>query len=438
MGSMRPCANYWRTPIVFVGQVSDISSTPTTIGAGERQQVYQQKLVRFNVEEALRGVSGPNAEVVTGNGGGDCGFAFEKGGHYLVYAYPGQQDSRLYTSICTPTKPLDKAAAELEYIHNLAKAPTTATLYGHLQRTGRDLATGKYLNEPMANVQIIVEGASGRHETLTDAEGNFQLGDLAAGRYNVKAAVPDYLGGTDTKVELHASGCNEVYLAATWNGQVTGRVTDDRDLPVPDLAVNLVPVDAGPVETLPYDKKLTAYTNADGRYELKWLPPGNYLLVINPEGMPGLNGKPYPRTFYPGVEAQASATVLIIGEGERIADKDLHLTRRLGEREITGVVVWPDGRPATGATTVVLLDAERSWRQMGYPAQLDEQGRFTLKGYEGGSYLVTATVNLEGGKQMCGGPAEVVAREKIKPLRLVIKTPYGNCLANYKKSTIKP
>jgi hypothetical protein len=438
LGNGRPCANYWSAPVIFAGQVSDISDTPTTIGQGANQQVYRQKLVRFVVEEAFRGVSGPEAEVVTGNGGGDCGYGFAKGGRYLVYAFPGQQDKRLYTGICTPTKPLDKAAADIEYIHNLAGAPATATVYGALWQTGRDISTGKYLREPKAGVKIMIEGGGVRREAFTDAEGKFQASDLPAGRYKVKADLPDYLGGAESEVELHASGCGDVLLNATWSGQLSGRVTDDGGAPVKGLAVNLVSADAGPVEILPYDKKITAFTDADGRYEFKWLAPGNYLLVVNPEGTPGLEGKPYPRTFYPGVEPQAEAGVLAVGEGEQLKDKDLRLTRRLEEREIKGVVVWPDGRPAAAGTTVVLWDAERSWRQMGYPSQPDEQGRFTLKGYEGGSYLVTATVNLEGGRQMCGGPAEVTARGETAPVRLVIKTPYGNCLANYKKSSIKP
>jgi hypothetical protein len=437
-GGARPCGTYWGTPVIFSGQVTDISETTVTFGEGKSQEVRKQRLVRFAVEEALRGLSGKEAEVVTGYGGGDCGYGFVKGERYLVYASPVQKGGQLYTGICTPTKSLDKAAADLEYIHNLPNAPATATLYGTLWQTGRDIGAGKYLREPKSYVKIIIEGDKARRETFTDAEGKFQVSGLAAGHYKVKADLPDYLGGAEGQAELHASGCGDVLLAATWNGSLSGRVTDETDAPVKGLALNLVSADAGPVETLPFDKKELAFTNEDGLYEFKGLAPGGYLLVINPEGTPDFNEKPYPRTFYPGVGAREEAEVLKVEEGGKLENKDLRLTRRLAEREITGVVVWPDGRPAVAGTDVVLLDAERDWRQMAYPVKTDEQGRFTLKGYEGGSYLVTATVNLEGGKQMCGGPAEVKASGETAPVKLVITTPYGNCLAKLKPSSIKP
>jgi len=64
--------------------------------------------------------------------------------------------------------------------------------------------------------------------------------------------------------------------------------------------------------------------------------------------------------------------------------------------------------------------------------RIGSEGRFTLRGWDGGTFLVTATVNMEGGKQMCAGPVEVTLGERTEAVRLVVKTPYGNCLANYK------
>jgi hypothetical protein len=61
----------------------------------------------FKVEESLKGKLNSNVEVFTGRGGGDCGYNFEIGGKYLVYAGGSQEE--LGTSICTRTKPYDFA-----------------------------------------------------------------------------------------------------------------------------------------------------------------------------------------------------------------------------------------------------------------------------------------------------------------------------------------
>jgi hypothetical protein len=61
----------------------------------------------FRVEESLKGKLTDNLEIFTGRGGGDCGYNFEIGKKYLVYA--GSSQEKLGTSICTRTKPYDFA-----------------------------------------------------------------------------------------------------------------------------------------------------------------------------------------------------------------------------------------------------------------------------------------------------------------------------------------
>jgi hypothetical protein len=57
--------------------------------------------------------------VHTGIGGGDCGFSFEVGRAYLVYAYG---EAELQTDICTPTKAFrSEAISELEVLRRLSK-----------------------------------------------------------------------------------------------------------------------------------------------------------------------------------------------------------------------------------------------------------------------------------------------------------------------------
>ena len=61
--------------------------------------------MRFVVAESFRGLRSAEAEVVTGWGGGDCGYEFVKGETYLVYAFRGEKDKLLRTGICTRPRP---------------------------------------------------------------------------------------------------------------------------------------------------------------------------------------------------------------------------------------------------------------------------------------------------------------------------------------------
>lgn len=78
----------------------------------------QHRIVTIRVLRMYRGPSRERYTVRTGFGNGDCGFDFETGKAYLIFADTGG-DGSLVTSICTPTKPLEAASpALLRYLQN--------------------------------------------------------------------------------------------------------------------------------------------------------------------------------------------------------------------------------------------------------------------------------------------------------------------------------
>jgi hypothetical protein len=437
----RPCSNFWSAPVLFAGLVTDFSTVTTpALTEGVRRQQHSRRVARFNVEEAFRGTLGATVEVETGMGGGDCGYNFKVGARYLVYAQEGE-GGKLSASICSHTKPIEKAGAEIEFAHGLSHAPPEATIYGSVTFNGRDLADGRYTRTPLAGTKVTVEEVrgGGRREVTTDAGGKYEVTGLPEGSYTVHVAAPEHAaGGEDKTVDVDALRCSETNFWLTWAGEIAGRVTDEKDAPPPRVSLRLAPASPDAKEFSASDNSISASTDDQGYYKFTNVPPGRYVIVINPDGVPGVFDPPYPRTFYPGVEDREQAGVVTLGDGEKLAGCDLRLTRRLVEREITGVVLGLDGRPAKNASAL-LVSSDQNWRQVGYPATVDEQGRFTLKGFEGETFLVTATVNLGDGRQMCGGPAEVAVRSgaEVKPVKIVIKTPYGNCLANYKRPAPK-
>lgn len=93
-----------RSAAVFSGEVVDISED----GYLEEQYGYE---VKFDVEKSWKGDSVETLTVLTGYGGGDCGYGFEIGEKYLVYAY--SSEGSLNANICSRTAPLANAQEDL-------------------------------------------------------------------------------------------------------------------------------------------------------------------------------------------------------------------------------------------------------------------------------------------------------------------------------------
>ena len=90
---------------VFVGEVLEVVSSPES---------YVVK-VKFRVESSWKGMVATELLLTTGRGGGDCGYRFEVGKKYLVYAY-GSDERDLLTNICQRTAGLMDATADLKVL----------------------------------------------------------------------------------------------------------------------------------------------------------------------------------------------------------------------------------------------------------------------------------------------------------------------------------
>lgn len=101
----------WATA-VFVGEVIEIT---------EGDYVVE---VRFKVERSYKGVKRQQIMVTTSrNSEGECGFKFDKGRNYLVYAY-GKREM-LDTDMCTRTRALDDAQEDLAVIEKQTRRRRT-------------------------------------------------------------------------------------------------------------------------------------------------------------------------------------------------------------------------------------------------------------------------------------------------------------------------
>ena len=88
-----------------------------------RRPEYQYRLVTIRATRVYRGPREEKFAVRTGMGNGDCGFDFETGGQYIVFAYHDREGKGLSTNWCTDTGSLEDSGAMLRVLRGEAPAP---------------------------------------------------------------------------------------------------------------------------------------------------------------------------------------------------------------------------------------------------------------------------------------------------------------------------
>jgi protocatechuate 3,4-dioxygenase beta subunit len=129
----------------------------------------------------------------------------------------------------------------------------------------------------------------------------------------------------------------------------------------------------------------TVSTDADGRWQIKALPAGNYRVNVSKGGFVDL-GYGQRRPFEGG-------KVLDLAEGQKIEKVDVSLPRA---GVITGQVLDEFGEPVTGARVAAMryryIGGQRRMSGMGPGDMTDDIGQFRLHGLAPGEYFVSATM----------------------------------------------
>jgi hypothetical protein len=415
-GGITPCQEYFEASVVFLGVVT--GSSKVTLDQGD--YAFPQRLFQFRLEQAYRGIAGKEVQVITGMGGGDCGYGFRLGEKYLVYAFRNK-DNKLSTSSCTRTRPFSEAQEDLDYIRGISTAPRGSIIFGEVIRVNRNSSDGRAT--PVEGARISIVGPSKRVEVLTDSKGQYKASELPPGAYKVKLNLPEGLSIYDPEREANVSdrGCAQVGFWVEADTRITGKVSDLQGQPISNVLLELVPVKPAPNGSFPQFVR----TDSEGRYEMKLVPPGRYLLGVRIYGSAGSTYVPYRRTYYPGVFDESQATVINIAEGQVVNAVDLNLPPPLIERKLEGVVGWPDEQPVKGAT-VWLKEIEYPNGDMPYRATTDDQGRFSFKVFEGMKYSLVAIVDSEiKGKQKRSETLEIRATENPEVLKLIVNRADG-------------
>ena len=112
-----------RSAAVFSGRVLGI------------EVLEAEKLVLFERYDCWKGANDTIIEVLTPRDGALCGYGFQSGVEYLVYATAEGSIGSLYTYLCTRTRPLGAAAADLAQLGTpVCTVPVTPSTWSAMKR----------------------------------------------------------------------------------------------------------------------------------------------------------------------------------------------------------------------------------------------------------------------------------------------------------------
>ena len=168
------CESFWNSDAVFEGEVQEIE----TPARKQRLDPFAGRRVRFTVDRVWHGEVAGSVDVMTGSGGGDCGYSFRKGRKYLVYA--SEREGRLMTNICSPTKPVDRAAADREYLSTARATNARGRIFGVVRGSDR---------RPAPRYTVVLEGGGEQRTTVTNANGEYEFSPVPQGSSTVRVVV---------------------------------------------------------------------------------------------------------------------------------------------------------------------------------------------------------------------------------------------------------
>ena len=109
---------------VFVGNVTQISDPSWPGGLVSSADPVR---VVLQVNDSWKGVTTATVLVETAVSGASCGYTFDVGKQYVVYAYDHDNNGVWATNMCTRTNDVANAAADLTYLNTLPKLALIST-----------------------------------------------------------------------------------------------------------------------------------------------------------------------------------------------------------------------------------------------------------------------------------------------------------------------
>src|SRR5262245_50531043 len=258
--------------------------------------------------------------------------------------------------------------------------------------------------EELAHVaiyRIVVRARSGASRTTaTDENGNFRFSDLNQNEYAISVAdCGGYVRTRPSEAEKQRPRYyrvgDDVTVAMTRGGVITGRVTNANGEPVIAVAVAAVKVrDAEGAPTRGGYPSRPRFTNDRGVYRIYGLTPGTYVVAANrrdnnfrPSAAPYDDELP---AYHPAATTRADAAEIKVSFGVENTGVDIRYGGSRGHN-ISGVVSGGKGIVVRPAVSVQLFGARGELSaNSAYIRPGDDNRGFAFYGLPDGEYTVTA------------------------------------------------
>jgi hypothetical protein len=304
--------NQTRPP--FARPASSVAPQPAgrLAGAMPGPEPWGRVKVTLNVSERFRGAAGDSLVVRTELGTEACGYPFEVGHEYLVFATEFQ--GALTVSTCSATQPAKMAVARIAQLRALRDGTTLPDLYGFVgTHPLRWDPTGWEHVQPMPRLAVTARSDSAEYRTQTADDGLYGFRGLPPGRYQLSVEAPPgrraLWGGSAEHPGASPGVPCAMNFEVFWDGLISGTVVGRDGQP----ATGMITAQYTSPETLPagpYGGEVK-----DGRFEILRLPPGRYRLMF----LPNVAGRPTgPAVYYPGTQTQSTAALIDVGDGAHV------------------------------------------------------------------------------------------------------------------------
>ncbi len=340
-------------------------------------------------------------------GGGSCGWYFSEDSidrEYLFYLpSKPQNDGRWIGSICSRSGGLDQVSADLMFLDNIAKLTGRSRLSGRVTKTLATFVEGReyFQSESLSDRALAIIGNGRTIKVKTDKNGVYEIYDLPPGKYKIRPErIEGFRSGYEVPddrpdFEIKAKSHTERNINFIIDNALRGKFFDTNGKPLKDVCMRLVPTQVSEKSfALPFD-----CTESDGSFEIKQIPAGNYVLLLNDDDKVTAS-TPFGAFFYPKAKNREDAAELQFGPGTVIDDLIVVPPATAETITVSGAVRVSDGKIPNSDiaeyTAVEFMadgDPNADKYNPSSRANIDEKGRFTiriLKGQKGNLYGTTS------------------------------------------------
>jgi hypothetical protein len=280
----------------------------------------------------------------------------------------------------------------------------------HTPRAGTGTIRGRVVRadtgEPLRRVQVHIDewsakDQSGPSSTMTDAQGRYELTQLPAGTYHLKATRGGFVEveyGQRRPFERGrplemADGAvlEKIDFAMPLGGVVTGRVVDEMGEAVAQASVSVARRRYVGGERQLVGQNGSA-TDDRGEFRIFGVPPGEYVLVARLETMDfgSRDRVRYVATYYPGTPVANEAQRVALAAGQEVSGIVIPLARA-STATVRGVVRAAGQTPVGPFTFITAreIGGPRADGQMSMTTAASD-GSFNLAGLLPGTYVLEA------------------------------------------------